>query len=93
MNDEPIIIAPPSPEYTRFLNTVRDHGAHVGILETKEGEKPEIKYYYIRMGASTESHCVTDANLVLFVPLTREQRRKFYPKKPNGIHSRATKKN
>ncbi len=86
---------PGSSDYERFLQVVKDHGAHVGILETPEGGKPEIKYYYIRQGAPQENHSVTDANLVQFVPLTRKQRRQFFPeKKTNGrLHSLAAKKN
>lgn len=75
---------PVSSDYERFLQVVKDHGAHVGILETPEGGKPEIKYYYIRQGSPKENHSVTDSNLVQFLPLTRKQRRQFFPKKSNG---------
>lgn len=70
---------PGSSDYAIFLQTVKDHGAHVGILEKGADDKPEIKYYYIRKGASPENFTVTDENLVQCVPLTRKQRRKFFP--------------
>lgn len=78
-----------TPEYNAFLDCVRDYGALVEIWETVKGEeKPRMKSYFIRKGASTEEHTITDENFVKFRPMTRKERRVNYPKIRANVKTR-----
>jgi hypothetical protein len=79
MEEEKVTVSPVNAaKYKGFLECAAAFGAHVCVLDEKEGGK---KYWYVRKGATEAEHTVRPENLIDYKPLTRNQRREIWKKR------------